>query len=87
MTPSKGTQQDSGQTPEHDAIRMRAQEALQKGEKASAKDAVRPFKKTFSDAELAELRQRVRPRPAREVTPLRPRREAEPAAPVAGEGG
>ncbi|MGD9508029.1 MAG: heme exporter protein CcmD [Geminicoccaceae bacterium] len=39
------------------------------------------------EAELAELRQRVRPRPAREATPLRPRREAEPAAPVAGEGG
>ncbi len=39
------------------------------------------------EAELAEVRRRVRPRAAREATPLRPRREAEPAVPVAGEGG
>jgi heme exporter protein D len=39
------------------------------------------------EAELADLRLRVRPQRAREARPMRPRRESEPAATVAGDGG
>lgn len=39
------------------------------------------------EAELAELRQQVRPQRAREVRPMRPRREAAPAATGGGEAG
>lgn len=38
------------------------------------------------DAELAELRSRIRPRAAPEVRPLRPRREAETVSPAADGG-
>ena len=36
------------------------------------------------EAELAELRQQVRPQRRREARPMRPRRQVEPAAPDAG---
>lgn len=39
------------------------------------------------DAELAELRSRIRPRAAPAVKPLRPRREAEAVSPAASNGG
>ena len=60
MTPSKGTQPGSGQAPDQDAVRMRAQSTAPQAEKALAKDAVRPFKNTFSDADLSEMRERIK---------------------------
>ncbi|MFO1048682.1 MAG: heme exporter protein CcmD [Geminicoccaceae bacterium] len=38
------------------------------------------------DAELVELRSRIRPRAAVDVRPLRPRREAEAVSPAADSG-
>ncbi len=59
MTPSKDTQKDSGQSADQDAIRMRARSTEQRSDKAAGKDAIRPFTKRFSDAELTELRRRI----------------------------
>ncbi len=39
------------------------------------------------EAELMELRLQVRPQRARQVRPMRPRREAEPVTPGIGDGG
>lgn len=39
------------------------------------------------EGELAELRLQVRPQRTREVRPMRPRRDTEPAAPGLGDGG
>jgi len=54
MTSSKDTQKNTGQTADKDAVRMLALE------KAAGKEAIRPFKKSFSDAELSELKRRVK---------------------------
>jgi pimeloyl-ACP methyl ester carboxylesterase len=60
MTPSKETREDSGRSPDQDAVRMRAQSTQLEKEKAAGEEAIRPFKKSFSDAELTEMRRRIK---------------------------
>ncbi len=60
MSPSKEPQPGSRQSADQDAIRMGAQSTQQISEKTASKEAIRPFTISFSDAELTEMRSRIK---------------------------
>ena len=59
MAQTKGIQPGSGKAADQDAVRMLAQNTQTTAGKTAGAEAIRPFKKTFSDAELADLRRRI----------------------------
>jgi pimeloyl-ACP methyl ester carboxylesterase len=61
MTPSKDTQPGGGQPADKDAIRMMQAASMQRSSEATAeKDAIRPLHVNFPEAELTELRKRIK---------------------------